>query len=951
MSSLIAGQRSWSSATENCSWCIASRCFLRNVQSVLPTQRSAIRCLRSSKPFQNASISSNHKSTELLTPNAALIEPEMMTQHSTDCQISYLQDLVSRLRQIENYSVKINILLNEPDVKTFLTTAPGSVVFNHLPRLHPREAYALLCLPAIGQDHVITTLPLNGALVQGLDTLGTNLGLVEEFYDSIGGLVGYQLQCLLLIEEHKYGGATSSIEDATDGLAEDVEFMVPSGLDLSSESDSAAAAAATARGLLGLPNMAEIYPLGGAGDRLGLCCENSGESLPTAVLPYCGRSLLEALIRDLQAREYLYFKVTGAQLTTPVAVMTSSIKGNHWRVQQVFEKANWFGRGEENFKLFPQPLVPVLAAHDAKWLMSGPLQLIMKPGGHGVIWKLMLDAGVFDWLSASGRTAAIVRQISNPMAGQDTTLLALAGEGLRGNHAFGFASCERVVGAAEGMNVLLRQRLSSSSENKDQEEEEANNHHLHTYNSGNKKNASRYSYRVTNVEYTEFERLGIEDKGLSENSEHSAFPANTNVLFLGLPKIEAKIKEGVALGTTDAVLPGMILNLKKESVHIDVVTGVEKKCRAGRLECTMQNLADCFGTEILVENSSSVSKNPSSSVSSAFFINNGGDFSGYFNGDAGTGNGSEDMDDSEFHKSVSSSLDTFMVYGPRRKVTSSAKRQRTPGSLKIHQTPDGSLYDLLRNASDMMRLCNVEMPELGTVAEYLDSGPGFLFFFHPALGPLWSVVAQKIRGGKVGVRSEVQMEVAEVDIEGMDVEGSLLVIADNVLGHYEEKSVVEVSNGNRQQKTGIHNSEKKLVFSDRCGKLRLRNVTIRNKGIDWSHPDNVYWKHKVTRKEACRILLHGEAEFEAADVELRGDVTYEVPDGYKMTVTSGGVELTRLRDQKSILANENGYGKGNGQNQNQTPEPRPKKWSWNYSMPCSSSSSKDNSTIQLQLVD
>ena len=41
---------------------------------------------------------------------------------------------------------------------------------------------------------------------------------------------------------------------------------------------------------------------------------------------------------------------------------------------------------------------------------AGP-QVLMKPGGHGVIWKLMLDTGVFDWLGAQGRQAAIVRQI------------------------------------------------------------------------------------------------------------------------------------------------------------------------------------------------------------------------------------------------------------------------------------------------------------------------------------------------------------------------------------------------------------------------------------------------------------------------------------------------------------------------------------------------------------
>ena len=47
-----------------------------------------------------------------------------------------------------------------------------------------------------------------------------------------------------------------------------------------------------------------------------------------------------------------------------------------------------------------------------------------------------------------------MRQISNPLAGTDTTLLALAGKGYSGGQAFGFMSCERCVGASEGMNVL-----------------------------------------------------------------------------------------------------------------------------------------------------------------------------------------------------------------------------------------------------------------------------------------------------------------------------------------------------------------------------------------------------------------------------------------------------------------------------------------------------------------
>lgn len=50
----------------------------------------------------------------------------------------------------------------------------------------------------------------------------------------------------------------------------------------------------------GLPHLGEIYPLGGSADRLGFVDPDTGECLPAAMLPYCGRTLLEGLIRDLQ---------------------------------------------------------------------------------------------------------------------------------------------------------------------------------------------------------------------------------------------------------------------------------------------------------------------------------------------------------------------------------------------------------------------------------------------------------------------------------------------------------------------------------------------------------------------------------------------------------------------------------------------------------------------------
>ncbi len=96
------------------------------------------------------------------------------------------------------------------------------------------------------------------------------------------------------------------------------------------------------------------------------------------------------------------------------------------------------------------------------------------------------------------------------MAGTDATLLSLSGAGYTDSRSFGFASCPRVVGAAEGMNVLLERKLQRPD------------------------GRVEHAYNVTNVEYTEFEKQGICDVPAAPGSQYSCFPANTNVLYVGL---------------------------------------------------------------------------------------------------------------------------------------------------------------------------------------------------------------------------------------------------------------------------------------------------------------------------------------------------------------------------------------------------------------------------------
>lgn len=684
---------------------------------------------------------------------------------------------------------KMRVIDRAPSVRRWLD-AKGVVALRS-ESMPPRERFLIRACVACGQEHLFDFAKGDDGVVDvdaRLASLVSVLSKVETFYDMLGGLVGYQCTAMELCVE-SLTGSPAQIHSArdcsgTDCQVEgrDVNLLVPPGVDLRAN-DGAFAATAARWGLEELPNMAEIYPLGGAGDRLGLMDAETGESLPAALLPYNGRPLIEGLVRDLTAREWLYYKLTGEQHKTPVAVMTSAAKGNHRRISALLRENNWFGRGEDNYRLFEQPLVPVVSVDGGRWVREGFCEFSLKPGGHGAIWKLMHDDGVFDWLEARNRRGAIVRQITNPMAGTDTTLLSLSGVGSKGDKALGFASCERHVGAAEGVNVLVEQKDNTTG---------------------------KYSYGVSNIEYTDLTRLGVQDFSSDKGSSESAYPANTNVLFVGLNHIRQALKS-----SSRAAFPGMLINLTKPVTDSGV--------KGGRLECSMQNIADALMRQ------------------------------------SNRRLGPEDFDN----------LPTFVLYTLRRRITSSAKKKRDPNSKKLAQTPDGSFLDLLRNASDLLRRCNVAhpLPDDQTVDAYLEDGPEFIFSTNPSIGPLWDVVEQKIQGGEIKKGSEVRLEIAEIEWRDVSVRGSFFVEATAPMGPTTDSVRFDDSN---------------------CGRCRLHNVQISNQGIDWGETSNVYWSNFISRRERCSIRLEGNGEFDARDVVISGDVRYVVPNGKRLTVQPDG---------------------------------------------------------------
>lgn len=675
-------------------------------------------------------------------------------------QIQRLKVLCKKLQDSKDFKQKHLILDELPDVKNFLKN--HAYVADFVIQCPLKIAFAIKAMAAIGQGSIILRLFDAGVPSERFKKTIQNLLAVEQFYDGMGGIVGYHLTFLNLLVDQK---------SSTDPH---IHYYQPEGTDISQPTLNVNQAIKA--GIERIEEMGEIYPIGGAGDRLKLTDEKSGELLPAAQLLFCGRTLLEGLIRDLQGREYLHFKLFGKQPVTPIAMMTSHEKDNHQRIQEICAAHHWFGRPQESFKLFAQPLVPVLTK-EGNWAVNSDGNLLLKPGGHGVIWKLADDEGVFDWFKKKHqRTKALVRQINNPIAGVDYGLLAFTGIGLEGNKSLGFASCPRLLNTPEGMNVLIEKPIPEG-----------------------------YEYCLTNIEYTEFEKKGVKDVSPELGSPYSVYPANTNILFVDLDAV--KKAAGIC------PIPGKLINMKTTAMCIEP-SGEHKEKQIGRLESTMQNIAD-----YMVK----ITKRPLAA-----------------------------------HERTD--LPAFLTYNDRKKTISVTKE--TFKGKNMIGTPEGCFFDLLLNQHDLLtNYCQMQMPRLFSKAQYLTEGPAFIVQFHPGLGPLYAVIAQKIRGGRLETGSELLLEICEVEIDNLHLNGSLLIEAENPLG---------------ENANGI------LHFSPNCGKCVLKNVKVENKGIDRSQTTQ-YWKNAIIRHEALHLIIHGNGEFYAENIHFKGNHRIEVPDGHKVT--------------------------------------------------------------------
>lgn len=608
----------------------------------------------------------------------------------------------------------VNLLLKSSSLEEKELCVDDYLIQQGISVPHKHQNYLFKCLYVIGQQNLLTS--------NRLKSFVNLLQCLDETYASIGGLIGYHLRVVMAL-------------NAKDNAGEKVKkYTPPDVIDLSQKNDKLLNYVLI--GLKNLPNIAELYPLGGAGDRLDLRASLTKEPLPVACLSFLGMSLLERLVCDVQAKEHLYFKVFGKKIIVPIALMTSDQKNNDKYIRQILEKNGYFGRPKDSFRLFKQPEVPVITSQ-GQWKVKDDGQLVLKPGGHGLIWKLAEENGIFDWFASLGVKKVLVRQINNPIVGLDYVSLAFSGVGFSSGKHFGFAACKRRVGAKEGILSLVSEEKKEPF--------------------------------LTNIEYTKI----LETQEVLDSEDVAEFPANTNTLFADIAAISKVLKKHT--------LPGLLVNSKK----------IIDRTPQGHLETSMQNIADSIPYEQI-----------------------------------------------------------FVTKSERLKTISATKRKFKEGDLYL-ETPQGGYQDYLQNKRELMKLCGFNVPQF------------FHIDLHPSVGPLYSIIQQKLKKGSLDRSSYLKIWLSEVDIDGLCLKGSLSIQGDHPFG---------------------------------ASACQLKNVTIANRGID-KRTECDAWSSGLNHLECCSFFLEENSELIVENAHIEGAFTLRVPSNFRYIVFGSEDDLKICKEE------------------------------------------------------
>jgi hypothetical protein len=225
-------------------------------------------------------------------------------------------------------------------------------------------------------------------------------------------------------------------------------------------------------------------------------------------------------------------------------------------------------------------------------------------------------------------------------------------------------------------------------------------------------------------------------------------------------------------------------------------------------------------------------------------------------------------------------LSTFLLLQDRSKLLSTTKKAFVAGQ-PLAETPFGALYDWHHAMRSLLSdSCHITLPQEATQEEFVQEGPSFIFSFHPAMGPLWAVIGQKLSGGTIAKGSELELEIAEISCHGLNLAGSLRILATTPTKSVDGKGSTQ--------------------YSDKVGRANLHNVTVTNKGLARRSVVDIL-NGIEERSESCQIDLEGFSEIEAENITIKGPFRLVVPDGKRAVLhqESSGTITTTLESISS----------------------------------------------------
>ena len=193
----------------------------------------------------------------------------------------------------------------------------------------------------------------------------------------------------------------------------------------------------------------------------------------------------------------------------------------------------------------------------------------------------------------------------------------------------------------------------------------------------------------------------------------------------------------------------MIVNLKKMAFQDE--QGFVREEELARLESTMQNIADVFEYRF-----------------------------------------SQDANEDQIPE-----LSTFLTYNHRHKTISTVKKEFVEGGSLSGNSGGMLLGPLWQCAGPAAKLLWLFPAAISRSKSYLRSGPHFDFSYHPSLGPLYSIISQKLRKGRIARGSQLHLSVAELDCENLELEGRLSIIAQLPMGHLNSQGKTRVFRSGR----------------------------------------------------------------------------------------------------------------------------------------------------------